>query len=553
MADHAVIRRILVFLRSDDLVVPQRGGLRRLGQGQTAEGTVRAAGVARAGAGGLDRVVGDGLMRDGGGISRRGHGAADGADRAREAAGAAGRCDRFRHGLMGGAGARFEGEFIVHGVGLRSRPCRAADDEAVDLRQTAKRILRVDRAISERLIANVGDAGRDGNALALAIGEERALVQHAQPVVQMNCLDIRRGEGVAADKAHGIRQDDALAGAVVECLPADVLHAAEVDELHILRTGEGVVIHIFAALREDQPREIRLVEGGVQLYLTRKELIGDGNRTVPEAQDGALRHRALVGIGGLAEIDHAVRLIVEPAAVLEGPRTDVGHVLFQLAEVGQRGAAGEAAISDLADIPAALDGAQTGAAAEHTVAERNERIRQRHALERNAVAERAARQNADVLQVDRLEVGVAVLVVVGVAVGDRAAHLEHVVGQNHVRRPADAKALQRRIALRDGQILDLVTAGKAALLQNRRRRQLEVGQMGKFSEIDVMDALRNGKLGDAAAAFRDAERFQPVGQDQLVHAGQTVLLDAHHFCAGTDGQLGGVFFPLAAEEHAAAV
>lgn len=86
VADHAIIRRILVFLRSDDLVVPQRGGLRRLGQGQTAEGTVRAAGVARAGAGGLDRVVVDGLMRDGGGISRRGHGAADGADRAREAA-----------------------------------------------------------------------------------------------------------------------------------------------------------------------------------------------------------------------------------------------------------------------------------------------------------------------------------------------------------------------------------------------------------------------------------------------------------------------------------
>ena len=244
---------------------------------------------------------------------------------------------------------------------------------------------------------------------------------------------------------------------------------------------------------------------------------------------------------------------MEPAAVLEGPRTDVGHVLFQLAEIRQRGAAGEAAISDLADIPAALDRAQTGAAAEHTVAEGDERIRQRHAFERNAVAERAARQNADVLQVDRLEVGVAVLVVVGVAVGDRPAHLEHVVGQNHVRRPADAKALQRRIALRDGQILDLVTAGKAALLQNRRRRQLEVGQMGKFSEIDVMDALRNGKLGDAAASFRDTERFQPVGQDQLVHAVQIVLLDAHHFCAGTDGQLGGVFFPLAAEEHAAAV
>ena len=96
----------------------------------------------------------------------------------------------------------------------------------------------------------------------------------------MNCLDIRRGEGVAADKAHGIRQDDALAGAVVERLPADVLHAAEVDELHILRTGEGVVIYVFAALREDQPREIRLVEGGVQLYLTREELIGDGNRAV---------------------------------------------------------------------------------------------------------------------------------------------------------------------------------------------------------------------------------------------------------------------------------
>ena len=247
---------------------------------------------------------------------------------------------------------------------------------------------------------------------------------------------------------------------------------------------------------------------------------------------------------------------MEPAAVLEGPRTDVGHVLFQLAEIRQHGAAGEAAISDLADIPAALDGAQTGAAAEHTVAERNERIRQRHALERNAVAERAARQNADVLQVDRLEVGVAVLVVgaIGVAVGDHAAHLEHVVGQNHVRRPADAKALQRRIALRDGQILDLVTAGKAALLQNRRRRQLEVGQMGKFAEIDVMDALRNGKLGDAAAAFRDAERFQPVGQDQLVHAFQIVVVtDQHRLCAGTDGQLGGVFFPLAAEEHAAAV
>ena len=280
VADHAVIRRILVFLRSDDLVVPQRGGLRRLGQGQAAEGAVRAAGIARTGAGGLDRVVGDGLMRDGGGISRRGHGAADGADRAREAAGSAGRRDRFRHGLMGGAGARFEGEFIVHGVGLRSRPRRAADDEAVNLGQPRELVVRVDRAISERLIANVGDAGRDGNALALAIGEERALVQHAQAVVQMDCLDARRGEGVAADKAHGIRQDDALAGAVVECLPADVLHAAEVDELHILRTGEGVVIHIFAALREDQPREIRLIEGGVQLYLTREELIGDGNRAV---------------------------------------------------------------------------------------------------------------------------------------------------------------------------------------------------------------------------------------------------------------------------------
>lgn len=65
MANHAVIRRILVFLRSDDLIVPQRGGLRRLGQGQAAEGAVRAAGIARTGAGGLDRVVGDGLMRDG--------------------------------------------------------------------------------------------------------------------------------------------------------------------------------------------------------------------------------------------------------------------------------------------------------------------------------------------------------------------------------------------------------------------------------------------------------------------------------------------------------
>ena len=42
---------------------------------------MRAAGVARAGAGGLNRVVGDGLMRDGCGICRRGHGAADGADR----------------------------------------------------------------------------------------------------------------------------------------------------------------------------------------------------------------------------------------------------------------------------------------------------------------------------------------------------------------------------------------------------------------------------------------------------------------------------------------
>ena len=245
---------------------------------------------------------------------------------------------------------------------------------------------------------------------------------------------------------------------------------------------------------------------------------------------------------------------MEPAAVLEGPRTDVGHVLFQLAEIRQRGAAGEAAISDLADVPAALDRAQPRTAGKHAAAEGDERIRQRHAFERNAVAERAVRQNADVLQVDRLEVGVAVLVVVGVAVGDRAAHLEHVVGQNHVRRPADAKALQRRIALRDGQILDLVTAGKAALLQNRRRRQLEVGQMGKFAEIDVMDALRNGKLGDAAAACRDAERFQPVGQDQLVHAAElVVVIDQHRLCAGTDGQLGGVFFPLAAEEHAAAV
>ena len=113
------------------------------------------------------------------------------------------------------------------------------------------------------------------------------------------------------------------------------------------------------------------------------------------------------------------------------------------------------------------------------------RIRQRHAFERNAVAERAVRQNADVLQVDRLEVGVAVLVVgaIGVAVGDRAAHLEHVVGQNHVRRPADAKALQRRIALRDGQILDPVTAGKAALLQNRRRRQLEVGRWANLRRL----------------------------------------------------------------------
>ena len=44
-------------------------------------------------------------------------------------------------------------------------------------------------------------------------------------------------------------------------------------------------------------------------------------------------------------------------------------------------------------------------------------------FERNAVAERAVRQNADVLQVDRLEVGVAVLVVVGVAVGDRPAQM----------------------------------------------------------------------------------------------------------------------------------
>ena len=78
--------------------------------------------------------------------------------------------------------------------------------------------------------------------------------------------------------------------------------------------------------------------------------------------------------------------------------------------------------------------------------------------------------------------------------------------------------------------------------------------MGKFAEIDVMDALRNGKLGDAAAAFRDAERFQPVGQDQLVHAAEpVVVIDQHRLCAGTDGQLGGVFLPLAAEEHAAAV
>lgn len=130
----------------------------------------------------------------------------------------------------------------------------------------------------------------------------------------------------------------------------------------------------------------------------------------------------------------------------------------------------------------ALDRAQLRTAGKHAATEGDERIRQRHALERNAVAERAVRQNADVLQVDRLEVGVAVLVVVGVAVGDRAAHLEHVVGRTTCAVLADAKALQRRIALRDGQILDPVTAGKAALLQNRRRRQLEVGQMGKFAE-----------------------------------------------------------------------
>lgn len=98
MADHAVIRRILVFLRSDDLVVPQRGGLRRLGQGQTAEGTVRAAGVAgRVQVASIGSLA-TGLCAMGAVFADGGHGTADSADRARKAAGAAGRRDRFRHG-----------------------------------------------------------------------------------------------------------------------------------------------------------------------------------------------------------------------------------------------------------------------------------------------------------------------------------------------------------------------------------------------------------------------------------------------------------------------
>ena len=245
---------------------------------------------------------------------------------------------------------------------------------------------------------------------------------------------------------------------------------------------------------------------------------------------------------------------MEPAGIEKGQRADAGHVRRQIPEVGQRGAGGEAAVADLTDVFAALDRAQPRTAAEYTVAKRDERIRQRHALERNAVAERAARQNADVLQVDRLEVGIAVLVVVaiGVAVGDRPAHLEHVVGQDHVRRAADADAVQGLIALGNGQILDLIAATETALGQHRRLRQSNVGQVGHIAELNVVDALRHGERGDAAAACRDDERFQPVGQDQLVHAVQ-IVLNAHHLRAGADGQLGGVLPALAAKKHAAAV
>ena len=125
-----------------------------------------------------------------------------------------------------------------------------------------------------------------------------------------------------------------------------------------------------------------------------------------------------------------------------------------------------------------------------------------------------------------------------------------------MRRPADADAVQGLIALRDGQILDLIAATETALGQHRRLRQSNVGQVGHIAELNVVDALRHGERGDAAfvrdAFGRDDERFQPVGQDQLVHAVQ-IVLDAHHLRAGADGQLGGVLPALAAKKHAAAV
>ena len=124
-----------------------------------------------------------------------------------------------------------------------------------------------------------------------------------------------------------------------------------------------------------------------------------------------------------------------------------------------------------------------------------------------------------------------------------------------MRRSADTDAVQGLIALRDGQVLDLIAAAKAPLGQHRRLRQSNVGQVGHIAELNVVDALRHGERGDAAvgrAGIRNDERLQPVGQDQLVHTLQ-IALDAHHLRAGADGQLGGVLPALAAKKHAAAV
>ena len=77
-------------------------------------------------------------------------------------------------------------------------------------------------------------------------------------------------------------------------------------------------------------------------------------------------------------------VIVATCAVLR-PSAGAGHVRRQIPEAGQRGAGGEAGITDLPDVPAALDGAQLRAAAEHTVAKFYQGIGQRDALERDAV------------------------------------------------------------------------------------------------------------------------------------------------------------------------